>query len=150
MTQQTKKTEEIRIVLKEFSFALTTDDFATKGKEVGQLHQELAKATSVFESHKQAFKAAEARIKEGIAQRIEAITTKHEMRTVECEQIHDFAHGRVFWRMGSTVLGERPMEPQERQLALVPAKKEEKAETTAPATPALAEAAQAADKAVAQ
>lgn len=146
-TAPQKKTEEIRIVFKEFSFALTTDDFANKGKEVGQLHQELAKATGEFEKHKQAFKAAEAQIKEGIAQRITAITTKHEMRTVECEQVHDFAHGRVFWRMGGTILGERPMEPQERQLALVPAKKEETktdAAPSAPATPALAEPAKAA------
>lgn len=117
----TTKLENIRIVKKEFSFALTTEDFATKAKEIAALTDELAEASATFESAKARYKAKESECEAQIATRVRAIRDKREMREVECEQVHDYARNMVYWRLNDTVLGDRAMEASERQPSLIPA-----------------------------
>ncbi len=127
------KLEQIRIVQKEFSFQLNTEDFAAKAKEIGMLRDELSKAEFEFESAKAKFKAIEARCEAQISSEVRAIQNKREMRTVECEQVHDFVRAIVYWRYNDTVLGDRAMEMAERQPSLIPdaGTKQEKSEVAA-------------------
>lgn len=115
-----KKLEQVKIVSKEFSFQLSTEDFAQKAKEVGELHDELAAAEAVFESAKAKYKAAEGRISAEIAARVRIIQNKRENRMVECEQVHDFVRAIVYWKFNDAILGQRSMEMSERQPSLLP------------------------------
>jgi len=120
MSEKRKQLEQIRIVSKEFSFQLNQEDFATKAKEIGALHDELALAESIFESAKSKYKAVESRINAELSERVRAVQNKREMRTVECEQVADFQRAIVYWRYNDNVLGQRAMEMSERQPSLIP------------------------------
>lgn len=115
-----KRTEDIKAVTREFSFALSVNDYANKAKQVGKLQQELADATLALGRAKNAFKGAESEIKEAMHGLVYEIQTGKELRTVECMQIHDYVRGMVYWQMPDTGehLGDRKMDVTERQAAL--------------------------------
>lgn len=113
-----KKLEEIRIVKKEFSFELTTEDFAAKGKLIAQLSANLADAEADFDRAKTAFKSKESEIEAAIGHEVRCIRSKSELREVEVEQVHDYVRKIVYWRHGERIMGERTMELSERQAEL--------------------------------
>lgn len=112
--------DDVRTIMKEFSFQLNNDDLAKKATQLGELSAELDAATARLDSAKGAFKSAEAQIKAAQRDIIDAVRTRKEMRTVWCEEVKDFEHGRVYWRPknGEGILGERPMTNDERQIQM--------------------------------
>lgn len=117
-TTKPEQLEEIRLVKKEFSFKLTTDEVATKALRVADLTTAKSEAEYALDRAKGQFKAEEARIDALIAHELGCVRTRTEMREVEVEQVHDFARKVVFWRFGQDILGERAMEQRERQASL--------------------------------
>lgn len=111
---------KIKSVEKEFSFELTQAEMAAKAIRMGELYAALDAAENTLDAAKTVFKQAEAVIRSETAIVVDAIRTKREMRTVECDEVHDFEANRVYWADKTTykILGERPMTPQERQMAL--------------------------------
>lgn len=109
---------EPKRVLREFPFKLS--EFANKARRLGELRTALNAAESTLDQAKAVFKANEAEIEAEAREILSAVNAGSELRTVECEEVTDFEHGRIYWRdmiLGG-VLGDRPLTPEERQLQM--------------------------------
>jgi len=122
-TPQVGVKDDVKTIMKEFSFQLTDTDLAKKATQLGELQAELDSATAKLDAAKGDYKSTEAQIKVAHRNIIDAVRTRREMRSVWCEEVHDFEHGRVYWRPkngnpSDPVLGERPMTNDERQIKM--------------------------------
>lgn len=130
MTEETKKQDdttktanESKRVTREFPFVLSEKDLADKAKRLGELAGQLDEAQRKLDAAKGHFKGVESEIAVERGIHIEAIRAGKEYRTVECDEVKDYVHGRVYWvpvdaKEGTPVLGERPLTNDERQLRM--------------------------------
>lgn len=119
-----------RGVLKELDFILTEAEYAEKAKRIADLHLTLDGAQLELDSAKGRFKAIEAEIDEEIDQLVQVIRAKKEKRTVEVDEVTDYATGKVVWIDPKTKeeLSSRNIRHDERQMALFPETKVKEAD----------------------
>jgi hypothetical protein len=109
-----------KVVAKEVTFNLTEAEFALKAKMIAAMSDDVASMEGQLKDITETLKSRIKIRKSELRHQNRVVLTGKEVRVVECQEIADYDRNLMrYWYQGSLV-ADRPMTDEERQLELLP------------------------------